>query len=100
MLIIKKIELSNFNTKNVIHFEDMFSGCSSLLELNLSNFHTSNAKNMMGMFYGCTSLKELNLSNFNTDKVIHLGCMFIGCSNELKEKIKAKYKNIKKEAFD
>ena len=68
----------------------MFSGCSSLLELNLSNFHTSNAKNMMSMFYGCTSLNELNLSNFNTDKVIHLGCMFIGCSNELKEKIKAK----------
>ena len=37
----------------------MFSGCSSLKELNLNNFNTNNVTNMNGMFYGCSSLKEL-----------------------------------------
>jgi len=38
----------------------------SLKELNLSNFNTNNVINMGGMFEGCHKLKELNLSNFNT----------------------------------
>ena len=51
------------------------------------------------MFYGCSSLKELNLSNFNTNNVTDMKYMFDGCSNELKNKIKSDYKNIKEEAF-
>ena len=51
------------------------------------------------MFSGCSSLKELNLSNFNTNNVINMGLMFDGCSNELKNKIKSDNKNIKEEAF-
>ena len=47
----------------------MFSGCSSLKELNLSNFNTNNVINMSCMFWECISLKELNLSNFNTNNV-------------------------------
>ena len=54
---------------------------------------------MSHMFYGCSSLKELNLSNFNTNNVTNMECMFYGCSNELKNKIKSDYKNIKEEAF-
>ena len=36
----------------------MFSGCSSLKELNLSNFNTNNVTKMDGMFYNCSSLKN------------------------------------------
>ena len=50
----------------------MFSGCSSLKELNLSNFNTNNVTNMRYMFYKCSSLKELNLSKFNTNNVTAL----------------------------
>ena len=51
------------------------------------------------MVYGCSSLKELNLSNFNTNNVNYMGYMFNGCSEQLKNKIKSEYKNIKEEAF-
>jgi len=37
----------------------MFSGCSSLKELNLSSFNTNNVTDMGYMFEGCSSLKEL-----------------------------------------
>ena len=76
----------------------MFSGCSSLKELNLNNFNTNNVINMRWMFCECFTLKELNINNFNTNKasIYH---MFLGCSNELIMKIKTQYKNIKKEAF-
>ena len=78
----------------------MFSFCSSLKQLNFSNFNTNNVIYMSGMFSSCSSLKELNLSNFNTNKVTYMRKMFSGCSNQFQNKIRAKYKNIKEEAFD
>ena len=48
----------------------MFYNCSSLRELNISNFNTNNVINISGMFFNCSSLNELNVSNFNTEKVI------------------------------
>ena len=51
------------------------------------------------MFSGCSSLKELNLNNFNTNNVADMYCMFLGCSDDLKMKIKSENKNIKAEAF-
>ena len=54
---------------------------------------------MSGMFSGCSSLKELNLINFNTNNVTYMRQMFSGCSDDLKRKIKSENKNIKDEAF-
>ena len=48
---------------------EMFYGFNSLEELNISNFNTNNIINMYNMFFRCTSLKKLNLSNFNTNNV-------------------------------
>ena len=96
---LKELNLNNFITNNVTEMNHMFMRCSSLEELNLKNFNTNNVTNMRFMFYGCSSLKELNLDNFNTDKVTSMFLMFNGCSNELIMKVKAKYHNIKKEAF-
>ena len=77
----------------------MFNGCSSLEELNLSYFNTDNVINMGWMFYGCSSLKELNLPNFKTNNVTNMEYMFSGCSANFINKIRAQYKNIKEEAF-
>ena len=52
------------------------------------------------MFSGCTSLKELNLSNFNTNNVTYMEYMFSECSDELKLKLQSQYKNFKKIAFE
>ena len=74
--------------------KSMFSYCSSLKKLNLSNFNTNNVIDMIGIFYKCLSLKELNISNFNIKKVAYMIDMFYKCSEELKKKIKEQNKNI------
>lgn len=59
-----------------------FEGCSNLISIeSISNLKTDNVTNMFGMFSGCSSLKELDLTRFNTQKVKDMGSMFYGCSS-------------------
>ena len=76
---IIEIDLSHFDTSNVIDMGYMFSGCSSLTSLNLSNFNTSSVISMDKMFYKCSSLTFLDLSNFDTSKVTNMSDMFYKC---------------------
>ena len=76
---LKNLNLSNFNTQNVIDMSKMFNNCKSLTNLNLSNFNTQNVTNMNCMFYNCKSLTDLNLSNFNTQNVTNMSSMFSCC---------------------
>ena len=39
----------NFNTENVINMKNMFNGCRELKRLNLSNFNTKKVTDMTGM---------------------------------------------------
>ena len=79
--ILSTIEgIENLNTSAVTDMGYMFSGCSSLKELNVSNFNTAKVTRMSEMFEGCSSLKELNVSNFNTSKVTNMEGMFSNCS--------------------
>ena len=100
MFIIKKINLSSFNTDNVTDMSYMFSDCKSLRELNISNFNTNNVTNMSYMFSECNSLLELNLSNFNISNDVKTEGIFLGiennnltniiCSEEFRAKINKK----------
>ena len=50
---LEKIDLSNFDTQNIIDISYMFYdcyGCCSLVNLYLSNFNTFNAINISRMF--------------------------------------------------
>ena len=51
--------------------EGMFYLCSSLESLNLSSFNTENVINMYTMFSYCYSLKSLDISNL-TLKMLNL----------------------------
>ena len=62
----KKINISNFNTKNDKNMKNMLSECL-LDELNLSNFDTNNVTDMNGMFSKCLAWKKIDLSIFNAD---------------------------------
>ena len=75
---LTSLNLSNFNTNNVIDMCAMFQLCSSLTSLNLSNFNTNNVTNMCAMFQLCSSLTSLNLSNFNTNNITDMSEMFSG----------------------
>ena len=72
----------------------MFAECSSLNNINLSNFNTNNVINMEWMFFGCSSLTNIDLSNFNTNNVTDMEGMFSDCSSLRKENIITKDKRI------
>ena len=77
---LTSLNLSSFNTANVITMSSMFFSCSSLTGLDLSNFNTENVIYMGFMFDSCSSLTSLNLSNFNTANVKYMQYMFCNCS--------------------
>lgn len=75
------IGLEDFDTSNVTSYEEMFSGCTNLGDIDISNFDTSKAKRLNAMFKGCESMTSIDISSFYTPFVINMGEMFSGCSN-------------------
>ena len=74
--------LNNFNTKNVLDFSEMFSSCSSLTSLDISNFNTSKANDLSFMFNKCINVKEFKgLDKLETNNVVNFSGMFCSCSN-------------------
>ena len=76
---IEELDLSGWNTSNVMTMEDMFTNCEHLESLNLSGWDTSNVVNMASMFSQCQSLAKLDLSSFNTYNVTDMYAMFWKC---------------------
>lgn len=56
------IGIEYLTTDNVKIFDNMFSNCSSLRDIDVSWFKTGSALSMTGMFTGCGMLGELDLS--------------------------------------
>lgn len=78
---MKSIEgMEYLNTSMAWNMRYMFSGCSSLKNLDLSNFKTDKVREMTGMFTHCSSLTSLDMSSFQTDDVEFMEYMFYGCS--------------------
>ena len=77
---LQELDLSSLNTNTVKDMRGMFADCSSLTILDLSNFNTKKVTDMMWMFRNCSSLKALNISSFNTNNVTNMRFMFYGCS--------------------
>lgn len=67
-----ELDLSTWDTSNVIDMSHMFEYCQRLYKVDLSGFDTSNVLDMSYMFSNCKALKELDLSNFNTSEVINM----------------------------
>ena len=60
------------------NFERMFSGCSSISNIDgLNNWHVSKANNFKRMFSGCSlnGLKNWNASNAKISKILRV-CSF------------------------
>lgn len=61
--------------------EGMFTGCSSLTELDLSNVDTDLVTSVDGIFEGCSSLFRLNLSAWDFEHLKSCKRMFWGCDS-------------------
>lgn len=77
-----RVDISEWNTSNVINMESFFSNCNVLSETGvLKNFDVSKVTTMEYMFQDCKLFSRLDLENWNTSKVVKMGSMFFGCSN-------------------
>ena len=65
----------------------MFNLCQNLEELNLTSFNTGNVINMMCMFCGCSNMKKLDLSSFDIHNVTNMLLMFAACEKLEKPKV-------------
>ena len=78
---IIKLDLSSFDTSNVVDMKHMFSICCLLKEINLSNLKTEQVTDMSYMFNKCLSLEKLELPpSFITKKVNNMEFMFHMCT--------------------
>jgi len=77
---LTNLDLSHFNTANVTAVGGMFSSCSGLTSLDVSNFNTANVTEMSAMFQSCSGLTSLDLNNFNTANVTYMSGLFFDCS--------------------
>ena len=57
----------------------MFNNCDNIIKLDLSLFNSSEIMNMHYMFGKCHFLNEINLTSFKTDKVINMSYLFNKC---------------------
>ena len=73
--------LNTLNTESCTDMSYMFAYCSRLREVDVSNFDTANVVNMYDMFYYCSALTSLDVSGFNTAKVTNMSYIFGSCTN-------------------
>jgi len=78
---VTEIDMSYFDLSKVSDMQGMFNNCISLSSLNFSNIDTKKLKNMKYMFSNSTSLTSLDLSWFDTSKVNTLYGMFKDCKS-------------------
>ena len=66
---LESVDLSEWDTSNVIHMEYMFYYCSNLTSVDLSKWDTSKVITMAFMFQYCSNLKTIYASSlFDTNK--------------------------------
>ena len=77
---IENINFTEFNFKRIINMTCMFCNNNNLKYIEFGNLDTSSVISMEKMFYECISLISLDLSSFKMNKVENIDSMFEGCS--------------------
>ena len=77
---IINIDLSSFDSSEVIDMKQMFSICYGLKEVNLKNLNVAKVKNMSYMFNKCFEIEKITIpSSFDTQNVENMSFMFHFC---------------------
>ena len=72
---------ADFTIEKATNMQNMFSKCSNLNNIDISMFNTSQVIDMSYLFFDCSTFTKLNLSNFDTSNVTKMRNMFARCSN-------------------
>ena len=76
------VDISGWDTSNVIYMNDMFSECDNIKKIiGIENLDVSKLRCANSMFYGCKNLVELDLTNWNPISLQNAWSMFDSCSN-------------------
>ena len=78
---LQSLDVSKFDTSNVVDMKRMFAGCAVLTHINLFSFDTSNVKSFFWMFRKCYALQEVRLTSFDATNVLNMHGMFYECSD-------------------
>lgn len=77
----KHLDLTHFDTRNVVYMSTMFAQMPNITSLDLSTFNTENVHDFAGMFDETPNITELDLHSFNTASVVYTTNMFRDCKN-------------------
>ena len=81
-LNMEVVDISGWNTSNVITMENMFSFCDKLKNIiGIENLDVSKLEDVNSMFYCCENLAELDLTNWNPISLENMSYMFYNCAN-------------------
>jgi len=78
---LESVDLTEFDSSNVINMDYMFYKCSSIETLDLSNQDVSNVTNFGNFFDGCSALTDLNITTWQTTEATAMNHMFRNCSD-------------------
>lgn len=69
--------IHNFDVSNVLDMTFMFSDCHNISKIDLSNWDTSNVVTFKGLFYRSRKLADIRVNGkFNTDSAVNLWAVF------------------------
>ena len=79
---LEVVDISSWNTSNVIYMNDMFLECENIKKIiGIENLDVSKLENADSMFSYCENLVELDLTNWNPILLKTAWNMFSYCSN-------------------
>ena len=78
---LKSLDLTNFDTSDVVDMSYLFLECRTLDSLEVGSFNTEHVTAMPFIFCGCANIKEIDLSNFDMTQVENNNYMFEACDN-------------------
>lgn len=80
MTSLTNVDVSGWNTKNIVSADQAFMGTTNLQFLNVSNWNVTNLQSCSYMFAG-SAVSTLNFINWDVSNVTNVNYMFYLCGN-------------------
>ena len=78
---LTEVDLTKFNSKEIVNMNSSFLNCEKLFNLDFTNFNSTNVESMDNTFENCINLPGLNLSSFRSSKLKSMKNTFKNCKS-------------------